>query len=64
MPVFMSLIGDLFPLLNVPRKRCLEFERSIKKTAAELKLQAEDGFVLKVYSLLLGAHHLVHSDYV
>lgn len=48
MPVFLSLIGDLFPSLNVPRKRSAEFERAIKKTAAELKLQAEDGFVLKV----------------
>lgn len=54
MPVFMGLIGDLFPLLNVPRKRCPEFERLIRKTALDLKLQPEESFVLKVaYNLLL-----------
>lgn len=60
MPVFLSLIGDLFPSLNVPRKRCAEFERAIKKTATELKLQAEDGFVLKVNELCF----LVDLDYL
>ena len=30
MPVFMGLIGDLFPALDVPRKRDPEFERVIK----------------------------------
>lgn len=50
MPVFMGLISDLFPLLNVPRKRCAEFEKLIKKTATEMKLQPEESFVLKVTS--------------
>lgn len=48
MPVFMGLIGDLFPALNVPRKRDLDFEQQIKESILELKLQAEDNFVLKV----------------
>lgn len=26
MPVFMGLIGDLFPALDVPRKRDMDFE--------------------------------------
>lgn len=27
LPVFMGLIGDLFPALDVPRKRDLNFEK-------------------------------------
>lgn len=48
MPVFMGLVGDLFPSLDVPRKRSSDFEKVIKKSALELELQAEDGFILKV----------------
>jgi len=47
-PVFMGLIGDLFPALDVPRKRDIDFEKSVKQAATDLKLQAEDGFILKV----------------
>ena len=32
MPVFMGLIGDLFPALDVPRKRDLEFEKFVKQS--------------------------------
>ena len=31
-PIFMGLIGDLFPSLNVPRKRDLDFEATVKKS--------------------------------
>lgn len=48
MPVFMGLIGDLFPALDVPRKRDLDFEKFVKQAVLDLKLQAEDNFVLKV----------------
>lgn len=47
-PVFMGLIGDLFPALEVPRKRDLEFERTVKQAAIDLHLQPEDNFILKV----------------
>lgn len=59
--IFLGLIGDLFPSLDVPRKRSHEFERQIKKSAQELKLQAEDGFILKVVQLkeLLAVRHSV-----
>lgn len=30
-PIFMGLIGDLFPALNVPRKRDMNFEAMVKK---------------------------------
>ena len=33
LPVFMGLIGDLFPAMDVPRKRDLDFEATVKKSA-------------------------------
>jgi dynein heavy chain, axonemal len=51
LPIFMGLIGDLFPALDVPRKRDLEFEKMVKQAALDMKLQPEDGFVLKVVQL-------------
>ena len=32
MPVFMGLIGDLFPALDVPRKRDFDFEKFVKQS--------------------------------
>ncbi|XP_046594204.1 dynein beta chain, ciliary [Neodiprion lecontei] len=60
-PVFMGLIADLFPALDVPRKRDLEFEKTVKQAAADLSLQPEDGFILKVVQLeeLLEVRHSV-----
>ena len=48
MPVFMGLICDLFPALDVPRKRNLDFEKHIKQATLDQKLQPEDNFILKV----------------
>jgi len=61
LPVFMGLIGDLFPATDVPRKRDLDFEATVKKSALDLKLQPEDSFVLKVVQLqeLLEVRHSV-----
>uniref|UniRef100_A0A8D2N8R8 Dynein axonemal heavy chain 17 n=1 Tax=Zonotrichia albicollis TaxID=44394 RepID=A0A8D2N8R8_ZONAL len=60
-PVFMGLIGDLFPALDVPRKRDLDFEAMVKEAVLELRLQPEDNFVLKVVQLeeLLSVRHSV-----
>ncbi|KAI8492612.1 Dynein heavy chain 9, axonemal [Branchiostoma belcheri] len=60
-PVFMGLIGDLFPALDVPRKRDLELEALVKKSTTDLKLQPEDNFVLKVvqFDELLAVRHSV-----
>lgn len=59
--IFMGLIGDLFPNLDVPRKRDVHFEDIIKKSAIDLKLQPERGFVLKVVQLeeLFAVRHSV-----
>uniref|UniRef100_T1IU37 Dynein beta chain, ciliary n=1 Tax=Strigamia maritima TaxID=126957 RepID=T1IU37_STRMM len=61
MGVFLGLIGDLFPGLDVPRKRDLVFEKLIKMGASDLKLQPEDGFILKVVQLqeLINVRHSV-----
>ncbi|XP_063983406.1 dynein beta chain, ciliary [Diachasmimorpha longicaudata] len=61
LPVFMGLIADLFPALDVPRKRDIEFEKTVKQAAADLLLQPEDGFILKVVQLeeLLEVRHSV-----
>ena len=50
LPVFMGLIGDLFPSLDVPRKRDQDFEKIIKQAVLDLRLQPEDSFILKVYT--------------
>ncbi|XP_012283270.1 dynein beta chain, ciliary [Orussus abietinus] len=61
LPVFMGLISDLFPALDVPRKRDVEFEKTVKQAATDLLLQPEDSFVLKVVQLeeLLEVRHSV-----
>lgn len=60
-PVFMGLIGDLFPALDVPRKRDPELEKMVKQSTIDLKLQPEEGFILKVIQLqeLLQVRHSV-----
>ena len=61
MPVFLGLIGDLFPALDVPRKRVPELEAMEKQSVLDLKLQAEESFCLKVVQLeeLLNVRHSV-----
>ncbi|KAI8812367.1 dynein heavy chain and region D6 of dynein motor-domain-containing protein [Cladochytrium replicatum] len=59
--VFHGLIGDLFPKVEVPRKRNEKFEDDIRKATIENGLQAEEIFVLKVVQLeeLLAVRHCV-----
>ncbi|TGZ69565.1 hypothetical protein CRM22_003672 [Opisthorchis felineus] len=61
LPVFMGLIGDLFPALDVPRKRDLEFEKDVRQAALDLQLQPEDNFILKAVQLqeLFAVRHSV-----
>jgi len=48
LPVFFGLLGDLFPKVDPPRKRDLDFEKVIKDMSMESKLYPEDEFILKV----------------
>jgi len=57
--IFMGLIGDLFPALDVPRKRDLEFEKQVRRAAIDLKLQPEDNFILKVLKKLINIRDVI-----
>ena len=61
LPVFMGLIVDLFPGLEVPRTKDVPFEEMIVKAITGRNLQPEDAFVLKVVQLeeLLDVRHSV-----
>jgi dynein heavy chain len=59
--VFMGLLSDLFPGLDPPRKRDLEFEQVIVETALEQNLFPDDEFVLRTVQLaeLMEIRHCV-----
>ncbi|XP_076978309.1 dynein axonemal heavy chain 11 isoform X2 [Tamandua tetradactyla] len=60
-PVFLGLVSDLFPSLDVSRKRVPHLEQMVRQSALELHLQPEESFVLKVIQLeeLLTIRHSV-----
>ncbi|XP_029686282.1 dynein heavy chain 11, axonemal isoform X1 [Takifugu rubripes] len=60
-PIFLGLISDLFPQLDVPRKRDPRLEDSVRQSVSELHLQPEENFILKVSQLeeLLAVRHSV-----
>lgn len=47
-PIFLGLISDLFPQLEVPRKRNPVIENAVRESVNELRLQPEENFILKV----------------
>uniref|UniRef100_A0A3Q3AGW2 Dynein heavy chain hydrolytic ATP-binding dynein motor region domain-containing protein n=1 Tax=Kryptolebias marmoratus TaxID=37003 RepID=A0A3Q3AGW2_KRYMA len=47
-PIFLGLISDLFPQLDVPRKRDPTLENAVRQSVSELRLQPEENFILKV----------------
>uniref|UniRef100_A0A665V5K8 Dynein, axonemal, heavy chain 11 n=1 Tax=Echeneis naucrates TaxID=173247 RepID=A0A665V5K8_ECHNA len=59
--IFLGLLGDLFPGLEVERERNWEFEKAIRMTTLELRLQPEETFILKVVQLeeLMAVRHSV-----
>ncbi|CAB1446422.1 unnamed protein product, partial [Pleuronectes platessa] len=59
--IFLGLLGDLFPGLEVERERSCEFEKAIRNTTLELRLQPEEPFILKVVQLeeLMSVRHSV-----
>ncbi|XP_023606561.1 dynein heavy chain 11, axonemal, partial [Myotis lucifugus] len=60
-PVFLGLVGDLFPALDVPRRRAPHLEQMVRQSTLELHLQPEESFILKVVQLeeLLAVRHSV-----
>ena len=61
MTVFMGLLGDLFPGLDPPRKRDMDFEALVKKTTLDNDLHPDDEFILKSVQLgeLMEIRHCV-----
>lgn len=53
-PIFLGLISDLFPQLDVPRKRDPELEAAVRQSVTELHLQPEENFILKVLKNMSG----------
>ncbi|KAL9898323.1 dynein beta chain, ciliary [Glossina fuscipes fuscipes] len=49
--IFTGLIGDLFPAIDVPRKRRFDFEKTVRLAITEMKLQPEQRFLMKVVQL-------------
>lgn len=58
-PVFMGLIGDLFPALDVPRKRDMDFEALVKKSAL---VRREFVVVLKLFKQTTDAEWDLKSE--
>lgn len=46
-PIFLGLISDLFPQLEVARKKDPELESAVRQSVSELRLQPEENFILK-----------------
>lgn len=61
MVIFMGLLNDLFPGVDPPRKRDVDFETVVSEVTAEMKLTVEADFVLRVVQLseLLAIRHCV-----
>ncbi|XP_042345657.1 dynein axonemal heavy chain 11 [Plectropomus leopardus] len=59
--IFLGLLEDLFPGLEVERERDCDFEKAVRKTTLELRLQPEETFILKVVQLeeLMAVRHSV-----
>ena len=49
--VFLGLISDLFPNLDVPRRRDHGFEKAIKIGCCHSELQPDESFIMKVVQL-------------
>ncbi|XP_058249288.1 dynein axonemal heavy chain 11 [Hemibagrus wyckioides] len=60
-PVFLGIVSDLFPGVEVERRTDNDFEQLVRQTALELKLQPEDPFILKVVQLeeLMSVRHSI-----
>jgi dynein heavy chain len=49
--IFFGLLGDLFPKIEIPRKRDMEFEKIIVECTKESLLYPDENFILKVVQL-------------
>jgi len=47
----MDLLGDLFPGINPPRKRDMNFEAKCREAAEDFQLYPDEEMILKVVQL-------------
>jgi dynein heavy chain len=61
--IFFGLLGDLFPGIDVPRKRDERFEQIVEDCAKEANLNCDPDFILKIVQLgeLLEIRHCVFT---
>lgn len=59
--IFFGLLNDLFPKIDIPRKRDMNFEKIIEDVTLETNLDPDPDFILKVVQLseLLDIRHCV-----
>ncbi|XP_054638441.1 dynein axonemal heavy chain 11 isoform X2 [Dunckerocampus dactyliophorus] len=59
--IFLGLLRDLFPGLEVDRERDWDFEKTVRDTTVALRLQPEETFILKVMQLveLMAVRHSI-----
>ena len=59
--VFLALLGDLFPSVECNRSKDSSLEKTVRQAACDLRLQAEDIFVMRVLQLheLLQVRHSI-----
>ena len=59
--IFFGLLGDLFPKVEIARKRDMDFEKVINEVTIEASLHPHDSFILKIVQLkeLLEIRHCV-----
>ena len=49
--IFFGLLGDLFPKIEIPRKRDMDFENIIQNCTKDAQLYPDENFILKVVQL-------------
>ena len=49
--IFFGLLGDLFPKVEIPRKRDLAFEEIITQCTKDSLLYPDENFILKVVQM-------------
>jgi len=59
--VFLGVVTDIFPAMDIPRRRDQELEDACQKACATQGLQPEDNFIAKISALseLFGVRHSV-----
>jgi dynein heavy chain len=61
--VFLGTVSDIFPGIDLPRRRDEKFENLLRETCKDMKLQAEEIFIAKI-SALRELYEVRHSVFI